>query len=77
MRKIGEPDQDGPDERADHLSNDITRNLDPGEAANRGQRDRHRRIQMCSADASNGVDGHRDRDAPAGRDHDPPGAFTF
>ena len=45
-----------PSERANHLRGDVSRHVRPGEAADGGERDRHRRIEMRAADAADGVD---------------------
>ena len=71
VRQVRQPDEHRAEERADHLRRDVAGHVGPGEAADRRQRDRHRRIEVRAADAADGVDGHRHRDAPAGGDDDP------
>ena len=48
--QIGEPDEHRADERADHLGRDVAGDLAPRKAADRGQTNRHRGVEVRAAD---------------------------
>ncbi len=71
MRQIREPDDDGSEERTDHLRREVGRHFGPGEAAGGGQGDRHGGIEVRATQSPDRVYRHRHRHAPADGDDDP------
>src|SRR5919106_509475 len=81
VRQVVEPDEDRADERAKELAAEIERDGVPSDSAGirsaNGERQRHGRVDVGSADRSDGIDRDRDRETPSEGDHDPAGVLCL
>src|SRR4051794_2130542 len=71
VREVGEEHEDGADERAEELADEVLRNVAPVDGADDPGSDRDGRVQVGVAELAHGEDRGHDGDAPPEGDDDP------
>ena len=70
-------DQQGADEAAQHLGDDVAEDLAPGELAGDGEAQGDGRIEVRAGDGAGDEHAHHHGEAPREGDHDPSAAFRL
>ncbi len=77
MLEVGQPDEDGADERANHLGDDVEGHVAPAKAAADSQADGDGRVQVRAADNSRRIGADEDGQGPGRGDDDPATAVAL